>query len=97
MVLASGLLLALFALQLTALHAFLVLSLMNAAAALYVYHLLPEFLLRFVCWILTNCIYRLHTVGRDNIPAAASGRRVSSCITASSRHLSSAGFFATPR
>jgi 1-acyl-sn-glycerol-3-phosphate acyltransferase len=68
MVLASGLLLGLFALGFNALHVFLTLSLMNAAAALYVYQLLPEFLLRFVCWILTNCIYRLRTVGRENIP-----------------------------
>jgi 1-acyl-sn-glycerol-3-phosphate acyltransferase len=68
MVLASGLLLGLFALRLNALHVFLTLSVLNAAAAVYVYQQLPEFLLRFVCWILTNCIYRLRTVGREHIP-----------------------------
>ena len=68
MVGASGLLLALFALGLSVLHIFLVLSLLNAAAAVYVYHLLPEFFFRFVCWIVANCLYRLRTAGRENIP-----------------------------
>jgi len=44
------------------------LSLLNAAAAVYVYHLLPEFFFRFVCWIVANCLYRLRTAGRENIP-----------------------------
>ena len=68
MVGASGLLLALFALGISVPQSFAILAVLNAAAALYIYKLLPEFLLRFVCWIIANCMYRLRTVNRDNIP-----------------------------
>ncbi len=33
------------------------------------YFLLPDALLRFVLWCVTNSIYRIRVVGRDNIPA----------------------------
>ena len=68
MVAASGLLVAFFAAGLTVLQIFAVVAVMNAAVAAYIYKLLPEFLFRFVCWIVANCMYRLRTVGRDNIP-----------------------------
>jgi 1-acyl-sn-glycerol-3-phosphate acyltransferase len=47
---------------------FVVLALMNAAVAIYIYTLLPEFLMRFVVWILVNTLYRIHTHGNENIP-----------------------------
>ncbi len=47
---------------------FVVLALMNAAVAIYIYTLLPEFLMRFVAWILVNILYRIRTHGGDNIP-----------------------------
>jgi len=81
MVLASGFLLGLFALGLSALQIFLVLSVLNAIAAAYVYHVLPEFLLRFVFWILTNCIYRLHTSGREHIPMEGPALLVSNHVS----------------
>jgi 1-acyl-sn-glycerol-3-phosphate acyltransferase len=62
------LLVAFFAAGLTVLQIFAVIAAMNAAVAAYIYKLLPEFLFRFVCWIVANCMYRLRTVGRDNIP-----------------------------
>ena len=37
--------------------------------AIYVLFLLPDALLRFVLWCVTNTIYRIRVVGRDNIPA----------------------------
>lgn len=40
----------------------------NAVVALYIYFLVPEFLLRFVDWILVHTIYRLKTSGTENIP-----------------------------
>jgi MFS family permease len=61
MVLAAGLLMGLFALGRTALDVFLTLSVMNAAAALYVYQRLPEFRQRFVRWIRTGASYRQRT------------------------------------
>ncbi|MBS0515318.1 MAG: MFS transporter [Proteobacteria bacterium] len=47
---------------------FLVAALLNAAVAIYIYTLVPEFLLRFVDWILISLLYRVRTEGLDNIP-----------------------------
>jgi 1-acyl-sn-glycerol-3-phosphate acyltransferase len=49
---------------------FLVLAAMNAAVAIYIYSLLPEFLMRFIVWILINTLYRIRTEGRHNVPAS---------------------------
>ena len=65
---ASGLLLGLFAAGLGVVQIFAVLAAMNAATAVYIYRVIPEFLLRFVCWVLANCMYRLRTMNRDGIP-----------------------------
>ncbi|QJR10482.1 Lysophospholipid transporter LplT [Usitatibacter rugosus] len=46
-----------------------VVGLMNAAVAAYIYFLVPEFLMRFLCWILVHTVYRLRTTGLENIPA----------------------------
>ncbi|MFT3791135.1 MAG: MFS transporter [Rudaea sp.] len=47
---------------------FLVAALLNAVVAVYIYTLVPEFLLRFVDWILVSLLYRIRTEGLDNIP-----------------------------
>ena len=47
---------------------FIVLALLNAAVAIYIYSLLPEFLMRFLAWITINILYRVRTSGRDHIP-----------------------------
>ncbi|MDH4048115.1 MAG: MFS transporter [Gammaproteobacteria bacterium] len=47
---------------------FLVLAALNAVVAVYIYSLLPEFLIRFVVWILINVLYRIRPAGNDNIP-----------------------------
>lgn len=44
-------------------------GILNAFVAAYIYRLVPEFLLRFLAWLLVHFIYRLETRGRDNIPA----------------------------
>ncbi|GAB60356.1 MFS transporter [Rheinheimera nanhaiensis] len=48
---------------------FLILAIMNAVVALYVYSQLPEFVLRFVIYILSHTMYRVSSRGLDNIPA----------------------------
>lgn len=53
---------------LTAPHIFVILAAMNAAIALYIYLLIPEFMYRFVCWLLANVLYRLRIKGEENIP-----------------------------
>jgi 1-acyl-sn-glycerol-3-phosphate acyltransferase len=48
---------------------FFVTALMNAAVALYIYRLVPEFLLRFLAWVLAHSFYRVRSINTDNIPA----------------------------
>ncbi|MEP6939335.1 MAG: MFS transporter [Rudaea sp.] len=43
-------------------------ALMNAVVAIYIYSLVPEFLLRFVDWILINTLYRIDKRGLENVP-----------------------------
>ncbi|MCH7503245.1 MAG: MFS transporter [Proteobacteria bacterium] len=47
---------------------FLILAVLNAMVATYIYTLLPEFLMRFLAWILINIFYRVQTAGLENIP-----------------------------
>jgi hypothetical protein len=69
MVAASLVATGLLAAGLTLPQLFLVTALMNAAVALYIYRLVPEFLLRFVAWVLSHTLYRIRTVDTDRIPA----------------------------
>ena len=56
-------------LKLTAPEIFLTIAITTLAATIYLLILLPDALLRFVLWCVTNSIYRIRIVGRDNIPA----------------------------
>jgi 1-acyl-sn-glycerol-3-phosphate acyltransferase len=47
---------------------FIVVALMNAAVAVYIYALVPEFLMRFLVWMLIHSVYRLRKTGLENIP-----------------------------
>ncbi len=47
---------------------FAALALMNAAVAIYIYRLVPEFFLRFIAWVLARFIYSLQVTGREHIP-----------------------------
>jgi 1-acyl-sn-glycerol-3-phosphate acyltransferase len=47
---------------------FLVTALLNAVVAIYIYTLVPEFLMRFLVWLLMHTIYRLDKSGMENIP-----------------------------
>jgi len=49
---------------------FLVAALMNAAVAAYIYRLVPEFLLRFLAWVLAHLLYRVRSTGSDRLPDA---------------------------
>ncbi|HNY45665.1 MAG TPA: MFS transporter, partial [Casimicrobium sp.] len=46
----------------------LTIGILNALIAAYIYTLTPEFLLRFICWILISFAYRLRVKGLENIP-----------------------------
>ena len=64
---------ALFALALLAAGAtipelFLVLALLNAAVALYIFRLVPEFTMRFLVWLLVHTLYRVRATGLERLP-----------------------------
>ncbi|MCQ4437593.1 1-acyl-sn-glycerol-3-phosphate acyltransferase, partial [Clostridioides difficile] len=48
---------------------FLVTALLNVIVAAYIYLLVPEFLLRFVAWVLVHTFYRIRLVHAERIPA----------------------------
>ncbi len=58
----------LFSLGFTIPRMFLLLSIVNLIVAAHLYKVIPEFMLRFLCWIFANAMYRLRVVGRENIP-----------------------------
>ena len=47
---------------------FLTTALLNAVVAIYIYSLVPEFLLRFVSWVLVHTFYRIRLVHAERIP-----------------------------
>jgi hypothetical protein len=47
---------------------FLLTAALNAAVAVYIYTLVPEFLMRFLVWLLVHSVYRLEKSGLENIP-----------------------------
>lgn len=68
MVAAAGLAIVLIQFGFSIPELFIVLALLNAMVAIYIYTLLPEFLMRFLVWILVNVLYGIRTTGRENIP-----------------------------
>ncbi|TDG09641.1 MFS transporter [Paraburkholderia guartelaensis] len=48
---------------------FLTTALLNIVVAAYIYTLVPEFLLRFVAWVLVHTVYRVRLVHTERIPA----------------------------
>jgi 1-acyl-sn-glycerol-3-phosphate acyltransferase len=47
---------------------FLTTALLNALVAIYIFSLVPEFLMRFLAWLLIHTIHRVSTVDNDRIP-----------------------------
>jgi 1-acyl-sn-glycerol-3-phosphate acyltransferase len=68
MVVSAALAIVLFKAGLTIPELLLTIALMNAAVAVFIYSLVPEFLMRFLVWILINTLYRIRAQGLDHIP-----------------------------
>ena len=47
---------------------FLVTGVLNAVVALFIYKLVPEFLMRFLAWLLIHTVYRVRKEGLGNVP-----------------------------
>ena len=68
MVVAAALAIVFFDAGLSIPQLILVTALMNAAVALYIYRLVPEFLMRFMVWMLIHSVYRLRKTGLEHLP-----------------------------
>ena len=68
MVVAAGMAIGLFKAGLSIPELLLTTALMNAAVAVFIYSLVPEFMMRFLVWILINTLYRIKTEGLEKIP-----------------------------
>ncbi|MGH8033060.1 MAG: MFS transporter [Luteimonas sp.] len=47
---------------------FLALAIANALVAVWIFSIVPEFLMRFLSWVLVRALYRLDTRGIDHVP-----------------------------
>lgn len=47
---------------------FLTTAILNALVAIYIFSLVPEFLIRFIAWLLIHTIHRVHTIDTERIP-----------------------------
>ena len=70
MVASAGLAIALLAMDVSIPGLFLATGVLNAFVALYIYRLVPEFLMRFFAWLLIHTMYRVQKEGLENVPEA---------------------------
>ncbi|WP_363798904.1 MFS transporter [Lysobacter firmicutimachus] len=52
---------------------FLALAIANALVAIYIFTIVPEFLMRFLSWVLVRTLYRLRVSGTERIPDEGAG------------------------
>jgi hypothetical protein len=68
MVASAAVAITLLAAGLSVVDLFLVTALLNAAVAAYIFTLVPEFLMRFIAWMLVHTMYRVERRGLDHVP-----------------------------
>lgn len=68
MVLSGAMAIGLLALDFSIPEIILITGILNALVAIYIFTLVPEFLMRFLIWILVNLLYRIKLKGLDKIP-----------------------------
>jgi 1-acyl-sn-glycerol-3-phosphate acyltransferase len=68
MVVAAGMSIVLLNAGVTVRELLLIAGILNIFVAIYIYTLIPEFLMRFIVWILTHTLYRIKKTGFDHIP-----------------------------
>ena len=47
---------------------FMLIAILNALVSIYIFTIVPEFLLRFLMWLLIHSIYRVRVTGREHLP-----------------------------
>jgi 1-acyl-sn-glycerol-3-phosphate acyltransferase len=80
-VVAASISIALLAAGLSIPQLIVVVALMNAAVAIHIYTLVPEFLMRFLVWLLIHSVYRLRKTGLDRIPNEGAALVVSNHVS----------------
>ncbi len=68
MITSAGMAIALFSFGATIPQLFLATAILNAVVAIYIYSLTPEFLMRFLTWILIHTVYRIKKTGLAHVP-----------------------------
>lgn len=68
MVVSSILLTVLYGYKFTVPQLFLIFGVLNLVVTTYIYTVIPEFLLRFICMLLSRSFYRLKVNGHEHIP-----------------------------
>ncbi|MFB9245392.1 MFS transporter [Massilia antarctica] len=68
MICAAGVAIVMIKMGFTIPDMFLATAILNAVVALYIFSLVPEFLMRFLAWMLIHTIHRVKTVDVDRIP-----------------------------
>lgn len=69
MVIASLMAIAVLSLGFSIPELFLILAALNVVVAIYIYSLLPEFMMRFLAWVLISLLYRIRSTGLENVPS----------------------------
>jgi 1-acyl-sn-glycerol-3-phosphate acyltransferase len=60
---------------------FILAAVLNAVVAIYIYSLVPEFLMRFLSWVLVNVMYRIKVKGLEHIPETGPALIVSNHVS----------------
>jgi len=60
---------------------FLFVAILNALVAIYIFTLVPEFLLRFLVWIMVHFMYRIRLTGKENLPEEGGAILVSNHVS----------------
>jgi 1-acyl-sn-glycerol-3-phosphate acyltransferase len=60
---------------------FIVIAALNLIVAVYIYTLVPEFLMRFLTWVFVNVMYRIRVHGLENIPESGPALIVSNHVS----------------
>ncbi len=81
MVAGALLLIGFFALGFTVPQVLLTCAAMNLVVAVYIYTVIPEFMLRFHCYCLSRVLYRLRITGREHVPTRGAAVLVCNHIT----------------
>jgi 1-acyl-sn-glycerol-3-phosphate acyltransferase len=62
-------------------HLFVLTGLLNAVVALYIFTVVPEFLMRLVIWLLVHTVYRVEQSGLGHLPATGPAVIVSNHVS----------------